>query len=67
MFREIWDVAQEKLLTRRTKFTEIYLTVLSGNQIMYALIFEGKHLNISIEARIDITVKPNGSTSDHLY
>ena len=65
MFREIWSIAQKKLLTRSTKFTEIHLTVLTGNPIMYALIFEGKNLNISIEGRIDITVKSNENTSDH--
>ena len=60
-------VAQEKASTHSRKFTMIGFTALTGDPVMCVLIFEGKRPNGSIEAGIDITIKPNGSPSDPDY
>ena len=43
----------------------IGLTALTGVPVMCIIIIEGKRPNGSIEAGIDITIKPEGGPSDH--
>ena len=57
-------IAQEKSLSKNRKFTIIGFMALTGDPVMCVLIFEGKKPNGSIEAGINITVKPIGSPSD---
>ena len=57
-------VAQEKASARNRKFTLIGFTALTGDPVMCVIIFEGKTPNGSIEAGIDISVKPNGCPTD---
>ena len=57
-------ISQQKTSTRNRKFTMIGLTSFDGEPVMCVLILEGKLPNGSIEAGIDITVHPDGTTTD---
>ena len=58
------EYPKKKIPTKSKKFTMIGLTALTGEPVMYILIIEGKLPNGSIEAGIDFTVTPTGSSSD---
>ena len=58
------EYPKKKIPTKSKKFTMIGLTALTGEPVMCILIIEGKLPNGSIEAGIDFTVTPTGSSSD---
>ena len=57
-------ICQQENSTRNRKFTMIGLTSFDGEPVMCVLILEGKTPNGSIEAGIDTTVHPDGTTTD---
>ena len=42
----------------------IGLTSLDGKPVMCVLIIQGKDPNLSVETRIDVTIKPDGNPDD---